>query len=130
MKDSQGDSLGHGTIQSTQVIMDDENTNKLDDKIKMTEDRNGGIVNLPRWNLRAQVIVPQARKTWEPSRAFEPDSDLVHPVCSCCNLVLDALEVEELMFDDVEKLRLINKTVNCFLIRAKVLKCSKYSVPN
>ena len=50
---SQGDSLGHGTIQPAQVIMDDENTNKLDDKIKMTEDGNGGIVNFPLWNLRA-----------------------------------------------------------------------------
>jgi len=125
-----GDSLGHGSMKPAEVVMDDENTNKLDDKIKMTESRDRGIVNLPLWDLRAQVIIPQATKTWEPARSFEPDSDLVQPVSACRNLVLDALEVEQLVFDNIEKLWLVNKTVHCFLVRTKVLKCSKHSVPN
>jgi len=98
---SQGDSLGHGAIQSAQVIMDDENTNKLKEKVKMTGDVDGGIVYL-----------------------------LVHPVGAFCNLVLDAFEVEELVLHYVEKLRLINKTIDSFLVRTKVLESPKYSVPN
>ena len=59
--DSDGESLGHGAIKPAKVIMDDENPNELDDKVKMTKNRDGGVVNLALGNLRAQVIVSQAR---------------------------------------------------------------------
>ena len=114
--DSNGEALGHGAIKPTQVIMDDENPNQLDDEVKMTKERNRGVVNLALRNLRTQVIVSKARQTWKPARSFQPNSDLVQPVSTCSNLVLDALEIEELMLDQVEELWLVNETVYNLLV--------------
>merc|ERR1712142_287863 len=102
--------------------MDDKNSNKLEDKVKMIWARNGCVVNLAFRNLWNQIVVPKARKTREPARTFQPNSDLVKPATTRGDFVLNTLEVE--------KLGLINKSVHYFLICSKVLECSKQPIPN
>ena len=70
----------------------------------------------------------QVRK---PSWAIDPLLDVVHSLGhSRAGLVCEEGEVEQLVSDDIEKLRLVDETVDNVLVLFFFLECSKESVPD
>ena len=75
--------------------------------------------------------LPWKIQAWKPSWAIDPLLDVVHSLShSRAGLVREEREVEQLMSDDIEKLRLVDKTVDNVLVLFFFLECSKQSVPD
>jgi len=83
----------------------------------------------PLGNLGAEVVVSHPGEAREPSGSQEPNYYLLPPG-STLHLTQQYWEVEELVFDQIKELRLVNKSIHCLFVRPKVLESTKDSIPD
>ena len=56
--------------------------------------------------------------------------DLVQNALAVSHLGLDTGEIEQLVFEDIKKLRLVNEAVHQRLVVSEVLECPEHPVPD
>jgi len=101
----------------------------LNGEVEMGEDGKVGEMLLPLGDLGAKVVVTHPGEAWEPSGSQKPNCYLLPPG-SPLNLTQQYWEVEELVFDQIEELWLVNKAIHCLFIRSQVLEGAKDSIPD
>lgn len=109
--------------------MENEAGNHLNGEVEMCEKRKVCEMFFPLWDLGAKVVVAHPGKTWKPAWAQEPNCNLLPPG-SASNFPQQNWEVEELMFDHIEKFGLVDKSIHCLFIRPEVLESPKDAIPD
>lgn len=51
-----------------EIVMDDEDAEKLDHQVQVGQAGDAGVVLLPLWDLRAGIIISQAWEAGKPAR--------------------------------------------------------------
>ena len=134
--DGEGDGLGDGGVHHREVVVDDEDSEELEEKEDVSEEVDVRIMLLSLWDLRTEIVVPESGQSWEPAGAFntnkkkivlheivsfEPNSNPVPPVLTAGHFLEEEREVEKLVADDIKKLWLVYQPVHNFLVRPQVL---------